>query len=314
MTEDVIWANEARFIKLGKAGAWTETCLADGTLRLDYRHVSESLARTPDFDALRSDFEAKEITSRAATNHARQVLDFFDEDPNVLWITFHKGYLYWCFAQSDVERINAGDEAAIDAEGAWLRQTCSGWSRCSLDGQELLENELSGQLNKTASYQGTICTVKPLDYLLAKINAAPIPEIVEAQQARNQLLASTCTLMAMLTWADFEFLVGAVFEGSGWRQVRQPGGSKHTTDIDLFMPLTGERAFAQVKSRTDQGQFNAYLREFKARPETRLFYAYHTSDEPIACVDPTVTLMGAKALANQVLDAGLFNWLLTKAG
>lgn len=311
---DKIRAKEARYIKLGKAGAWTETCLTDGTLKLDYRHVPEDLARSQNFDGLKADFKAKGIKAQAASNHARQVAGFFDGDPDVLWITFHRGYLYWCFAEAGVRKINAGDEAAIDAGGAWLRQTLSGWSRFSLSGHELLENELSGKLNKTTSYQGTICAAKPLAYLLAKINDDPLPEIIEAQHAREQLLASTCTLMSMLTWTDFEFLVGAVFEGSGWRQVRYPGGSKQTTDIDLVMPLTGERAFAQIKSSTDQVQFNRYLQEFQARPETRLFYAYHTSEKPIVCTDPSVTLLGAEALASQVVDAGLFNWLLTKAG
>lgn len=311
---DFLTATKARFIKLGKAGAWSDLCLKDGTLRLDYRHVPESLARAGDFEGLKSDFEAKGIKAGAASNHTRQVIDFFDEDPTVLWITFYRGYLHWCFAQPEVEWINTENAGAINESGAWCRRSRDGWHRTSIGGSELLENELSGKLTKTASYQGTICTVEPLAYLLSKINDDPLPEIIEAENARTQVINSIQKIMSLLTWADFEFLVVAVFEGSGWRQISPPGGSKQTTDIDLIMPVTGEPAFVQIKSSTDQAQFETYLREFKARHETHLFYAYHTSIGTIECNEPNVTLLGAEALAKQVLDAGLFSWLLSKAG
>ncbi len=274
---DFMTATEARFIKLGKAGAWSKLCIEDGTLRLDYRHVPENLARAGDFEGLKSDFETKGRKPNTASNHARQVIDFFDGDSTVLWITFHQGYLHWCFALPEVEKINTDNDEAIEVSGAWCRRSQDGWHPTSIGGTALLENELSGELTKTASYQGTICTIEPLAYLLSRINDDPLPEIIEAENARTQILASIQTLMSLLTWADFEFLVGAVFEGSGWRQISPPGGSKQTTDIDLIMPITGERAFVQIKSSTDQAQFKTYLKEFKARPETHLFYAYHTS-------------------------------------
>lgn len=122
--------------------------------------------------------------------------------------------------------------------------------------------------------------MEPLEYLIFKLNDEPLPEINAAEQIRDQLLASIETLLSLLTWKDFEFIVGAVFEGSGWRQTNTPGGSKKTTDIELIMPLTCERAFVQIKSRTNQAEFNSYHEAIKTRPESRLFFAYHPSKGP----------------------------------
>ena len=232
---------------------------------------------------------------------------------DTVWITFHNGNLYWCVAGASVRRINAGNEGEIDRGGAWLRRSRFGWSHCSLGGLELLENELSGKLTKSASYQSTICRVEPFDYLLSKFNDEPLPGITAAEKARDHLLTSIETLLALVTWKDLEFIVAAVFEGSGWRQISPPGGAKKTTDIDLMMPLTGERAFVQIKSRTNQAEFDTYHEAIKARPTSRRFFAYHSSKGPITCWDERVILLGPRNLAQRILDAGLFSWLLFQA-
>ena len=80
------------------------------------------------------------------------------------------------------------------------------------------------------------------------------------------------------------------------------------------LPLFGERAFVQIKSRTDQAQLDDYIKRFSRRDEIRMFYVYHSGPEAIACSHPGVILIGPSELSHMVLNAGLFDWLLTKAG
>ena len=117
----------------------------------------------------------------------------------------------------------------------------------------------------------------------------------------------------MLTWQDFELLVELVFAGSGWRRVSATGGTQKTIDLELVMPLTDETAFVQVKSRTDQAQFDDYLERFAARSDDRMFYVYHTAAKEPRNKDNSVTVIGPDRLAELVLEAGLFDWLLEKA-
>ena len=121
--------------------------------------------------------------------------------------------------------------------------------------------------------------------------------------------------MALLTWRDFEILVNLVFSASGWRRIGESGGAQKTVDLELALPSTGERAFVQVKSRTSQAQLDDYVERLRNRPEARMFYVYHTTAGPLEVPNSKrCTLIDSPKLAGMVLDAGLFSWLLQKAG
>ena len=160
----------------------------------------------------------------------------------------------------------------------------------------------------------TICAVEQFDYLIRKINDEDLPQISAAQAAKGRLLASTVDLMKLLTWQDFELLVELVFSQSGWRRVSASGGTQKTIDIELVLPTTGETAFVQVKSQTNQAQFDDYMERFDERSDGRMFYVYHTSKTALICADDGVVLVDPNRLAEMVMDTGLFDWLLKKAG
>ncbi len=307
-----IAARSAKFIKLGEAGAWEELCLKDGTLRLAYYEVPHELALAGEREPIQDIYIKLGQTKGTASGHARQVLDFYHTPAETLWITFHKGFLWWCHARLGVEFI--GHDRQAHPNGSRLRRTEDGWHNTSLGGHPLRQREMNGRLTRTAGYRGTICDVDAIDYLLAKINGEDLPVIGQAKEAKVMTLASIQALMNHLTWQDFELLVELVFAQSGWRRLGETGGTQRTVDIELELPSTGEHAFVQVKSATDQSQLNEYIARMGEIPDARMFYAYHTTSLPLVADDPRVTLVGPERLSELALEAGLFNWLIQKVG
>ena len=310
---DPVRASQAKYIKLGRGGKWERMCLEDGTMRFGYGDVPHELALSGDREGVRKLYTEKGATPTAATSHANQVLAFYHDRPDTLWITISAGYLWWCFAHPEVEYL--GNESDRDKErGARLRRTIDGWRNTSLGGQPLRISDLNGGLTKVAAYRATLCNVEMLDYLLRKINDQELPVIRAAREAKRSLLQSVEGLMKLLPWREFELLVDLVFAESGWRRIGETGGTQKTVDIELALPSTGERAFVQVKSRTNQAQLDGYVGRLAQRDESRMFYVYHSGPDTLETTDPRVVLVGPERLSEMVLGAGLFDWLLEKAG
>lgn len=308
-----IEAKQAKYIKLGGGGAWAPLCLSDGTLRLGYDYVPHETALKEDRDALRQVFLDRGDAPRTASSHAVQVFDFYHADPETIWITLADGFLWWCKAAPGVEYLDAEDH---DGErfGSRIRRSVDGWQNRSVGGQPLRISELNGRLTKTAGFQGTICNVEAFDYLLRKVNDEELPEIQSAKSAQTVLLDCIEPLIKMLTWRDFETLAELIFAESGWRRTGTTGGTQETVDIELMLPSTRERAFVQVKSKTNQAQLNDYVDRLSRRDEDRMFYLYHSGPAALNCNDPRVSIIGPRQLAEMVLTAGLFDWVLDKAG
>lgn len=302
----------AKFIKLGEGGQWEGLCIDDGTLRLAYYEVPHDLALKGDREGIRDVYLELGQLAGKASDHARQVLEFYQEPPETLWITFHKGFLWWCQAKSGVEFL--GHDKAAFPNGSRLRRTVNGWHNTSVGGKPLLLRELNGRLTKTGRFQGTICSVNARDYLLAKINDDELPVIIEAKTAKANSLATITSLIQHLTWQDFELLVDLVFSQSGWRRIGETGGTQKTVDLELELPSTGEHAFVQVKSATNRQQLQDYVGRLEGRPEARMFYVYHTASAHLEVDDPRITIIGPERLSALVLDAGLFSWLIQKVG
>ncbi len=306
-------AKAARYIKLGSRGAWESLCFKEATLRLGYHEVPHDMALCGDKEAIRTIFSHP--GSGTASDHARQVLAFYDPNPELLWITFADGYLWWCFAEPVVEYL--GNDENLHPHGSRLRRVKGKWSNQSICGKPLRILDLNGELTKIAGYQGTICNVKPalLDYLLRKINDEPIPAVAAAQESQATLENAICDLLKLLHWKDFELLVDLIFSQSGWQRVSVVGDGLKTTDIELVLPSTGERAMVQVKSKTNQQQLDEYVEQFTRWGLSRLFYVYHSfSSSELQTSDVRVTLIGPEKLSAMVLRAGLVEWLIKKVG
>lgn len=303
----------AKFIKLGRKGAWEDMCITDGTIRLGYPEISHDIASSLDSNLIADEYTKAGKSKIAATTYANQIMSYYKADKNTIWITFTGGFLYWCRADGPIEWLG-GSAEDIDRRGARKISTLDGWHNKSLGGTLLYENELSGNLTKVKGYRGTICDIPDLHYLVQKIFDEDISQVAIAKSVRKEALLCLIDLMRMLTPQDFELLVDLVFIGSGWRRMNLIGGVTKDTDMELMLPSTGERAFVQVKSHTDQKQFDLYQDALEQRYEQRMFYVYHTTKTPIENTNPNIHLVNEHALAEMVLNAGLFDWLLKKAG
>ena len=311
-----IQPTEARYIKLGERGAFEGLCIREGLLRIDYSEVPD-LSKTPSeqihekIDRHFADaFERGDYPRRGtATDHARQVAEFYSCGEDVLWITFSRGRLWWCFASPTVEYLGNANP-----DGTHQRKATDCWRSTSIGGHPLLIGELDGRLTTTAGYRQTICVIhkQPLAYLTRVINDEPHPNVLKAQERRDCVLQSIVALTHSLHPKDFELLVDLVFSQSGWRRISRIGGNQETVDIVLELPSTGEQAFVQVKSKTNIPQFEDYVSRLKERDEDRMFYVYHTGPE-LSGPD-NVTVINAERLAEMILNAGLLDWLIKKSG
>ncbi|BFI96222.1 MAG: hypothetical protein RSP_17320 [Rhodanobacter sp.] len=296
-------STKAYFIKLGEGGEWEPSCLAEGVLKFGYRETPQELCLSGEWDQVKAFWTVKRKgNAGTASNDTRQIRAFFETNAHDLFITFSKGYLWWC--QPTGTPIVTEEDG-----GVRMRPTVDGWRNTSLAGEPLLISRLSGKLTKTQMYKGTICDVVERDYLLRRINDEQTPELVAAEASEKDLLRHILAMIRLLIPKDFELLVELIFSNSGWQRQTRTGGTQKTIDLDLLLPSTRERAFVQVKSETNTKQFDTYAMQFAATDaHARMFFVWHTGTvnrEP----PRNVTLWGPDIIASKVLDAGLLAWL-----
>lgn len=310
--QDFSGIQQVIYIKLGEGGSWERQCLQDGTIRVGFYEVPSDLAQSRDVAAIRQIYINDGVDSGTATRYVGELIKFYNADETTLWITFSGGMLYWAISKEPP--VYLGADKATYPLGSTLRQTMSGWHNTSLAGYPLHTRHLSGRLTKVVGYRGTICTLgeKERDYLLRRLQDQKPEEVIQAEIARTQLLQSCENLIKLLPWPDFELLVDLIFTQSGWRRVGSLGGTQKTADIELAQPMTGEQAIVQVKSSTTARELAEYEAAFAGMTADRYFYVWHTSKDPLVATLKNLTVIGPDRLAEHVLNAGLYDWLIQK--
>lgn len=311
---------DVRYIKLGPGGAWFEHALAANLIELGHAAISPQLARSGDHGAIHAAFVAAGHT-QSATNFTREVLDFATLPPTALWITLERGLLWWAFALPEVIDLAGGRDLparphllAGAAHGVRARRLAGPWRSTDLAGKPLRIESLSGKLTRVAGYRRSICQVAAAAYVVQRINALPSPLLQRAGAARAAMLASIGDLLAELDPYDFEVLVDLVFAQGGWRRVSALGGAQSDTDLVAIQPLTGERAFVQIKSQATKQDFEASMQKYRESSGlSRMYFACHSPIGVWGSSSNDVTLWTREALAQRVLDAGLFDWLCDHA-
>jgi hypothetical protein len=240
------------------------------------------------------------------------VSDFYQADANTLWITFSKGDLWWCQASGPVEFL--GNDKAKNPDGSRIRRTVAGWSNRSLLDHPLHMNDLSGRLTRSAAYRGVICNISgsALEYLKRKICGQDLPAVIEARDARQKLLEKVKSLISLLTWQDFELFVDILFTRSGWLRVSEAGKTMKDIDLELVLPVTGERAVVQIKSKTNQSELDEYNQALQSFSCDRAFFVYHTPQELLSSPENGINVMNIDLLAEAALRTGLVDWLIEK--
>ena len=129
-------------------------------------------------------------------------------------------------------------------------------------------DNLSGALTKVQGFRGTICKVEAAAYLIRKLNGETQPEVAKAEQALSELECALVPLICRLGWKDFELLTDLVFTQAGWQRIGSLGKTEKSIDLDLMSPVTGKRAFVQVKSQANLKTFRQYKKSFEGMDES----------------------------------------------
>ena len=231
-----------RYIKLGEKGSWTALCVERGELRLGFRDVPHELCAAGDWEAVRQVFLAEGRTPSAASRFVGELKDFYERDGDCLWVTFHDDRLWWAFADGSVSAVE-GEETY---RGARMRKVRDGWRSTDITGADLRQRTLGSRLTRVASFQGTICSVPDVTYLLRRINAEESELLIEAAAARAAMTGIAGRMIAGLDQDDFETLPDLIFARGGWSRVSRLGGNMKTVDLVLKQATTGEQAAVQV--------------------------------------------------------------------
>jgi hypothetical protein len=312
-----VTAPRALYIKLGEGNRWAQLAFDSDTLRFGFHDVPHEQAlaavEAKDFvPAVKVFYEERGVSPGTATRYSNEVREFYTAGADVLWITFAKRRMWWCFADAEVIP-NMGEDA--EATGARYRKAIHGWSDKDIKGETLWTNALRGSLTTVAGFRGTICRVKEFDYLLRRLNGEETDATKATRNARLALIHTLVPLIRGLHWRDFELLVELVMTQGGWRRVSATGGVQDTVDLQLELPLTGERALVQVKSTLNQGTADEVAAELaEAAGGARAFLVYHTAPDQLSVNQEDVTLIGPEALAERAVDVGLTTWIMGKVG
>lgn len=310
-------ATRALYIKLGEKNRWAKPAFESNTLRIGFSEFSHersiAAVKTKDFTPVKNFYEnEKGYTPGTATRFSNEVREFYTAGTDVLWITFAEGKLWWCF--SDIE-VTPNATVDFQAAGSRYRKTIGPWSNKDINGGILAINALRGSLTTTAGFRGTICRVKEFGYLLRRLNGEVTPETEAVRTARLKLIEVLTPLICALHWKDFELLVELVMTQGGWRRVSATGGTQHNIDIELELPLTGERAKVQVKSKLDQGTADEISTGLIEESDgERVFIVYHTGFVQSSVDQDNVTVIGPAKLAEHCVDLGLTTWVMDKVG
>jgi hypothetical protein len=301
-------AKKALYIKLGVGGEWEKDCLTKGTLRFGYREVPHDVCAAGNWAEVEHIALSKD--KGAATRHVNQIKKFYEEDDKTLWITFHLDRLWWCFADPTVEAL---------PDNTKQRSVIGAWHDSDIHGSPLLKGTLSGKLLSVHGFQGTICSVSDIEYLLHKINGTVQPHVAFAQKAFEDLQHSLVPIIKRLHPKDLETLTDLIFRQSGWQRVGVAGGTEKDIDLDLISPVTEERIAVQIKSKADANVWRAYRDKYvDMRGFSKFYFVTHSPDaeliaEARATDDDSFLFWGVEDLAIQSARGGLTGWLIDKA-
>lgn len=308
-TDRIVHAKAALFIKLGENGFWEKECINSGTLWLGYHNVPHDLCLQGNWQEARTAFDPK-ADAGAVTRHINQVQQFYEAPADTLWVTFFSDRLWWCFSTPSVE---------LSADHSKVRRTIEPWCDKDISGAPLLKSRLSGKLLAVQGFQGTICSIRELEYLLHKINGTSEPHVLKAQTAVDDLTASIVPLIRNLHPKDLETLTDLIFRQAGWQRSGVSGGTEKDIDLDLQSPITQERIAVQVKSKASAATFRSYRDKYADMLGfSRFYFVTHSPDpslQKIAAdvIDPSFVLWTADHLALQAVRNGLVGWIIDKA-
>lgn len=334
--KDSINPKEVRYIKLGRGGNLEEHCISNGYCYIGFGtgdpacfELVVNAAQTKkdaDWDKVwkyiyRQDKTGSEQAKKfRASTACNQLRSFYESDEHTLWITFSSGKLYYAF-------LDVSSPAVISPKdsGSFRPVQAGGWSCHAINGEELHEDNLSGQLVQTKSFKGTSCRIKEnvSDYLIRRITGQLTDLQVGLEEARSKIVNLLGEAIKNLGPQDFEVLVDLIFS-TGWKRLTGVGEQMATKDMVYedglnSSPNVSSRICVQVKTGTNLSEFHEYIGRFKSQAYDRFFYVFHTSKESPSDfvapenIDMDLTIWSRNDVTYQVIRCGLIDWVLNKS-
>ena len=317
MIDQKISATAIRYIKLGPKGRYEQAALKDGRLYLGYHEVPDEIGISGNWDAVAQIYLDQNLKPSVASNHARQVKDFYEEPESCLWITFIDGCMWWTFAQQGVTMCleeNWSNLAGEQGPPSRYRSCIDQWRNTNVEGDQLLIRQLPGYVTKILSgFQGTICQIAHADAVQRIINAEIDPRVEAAMASRKTLVTDLEKVIDRLYWKDFETLIDLIFQRSGWPRVSPLGGNQKMIEFELENPITNERSFAQVKAQANQRTLDEYIERFERDAGYKqMFFVCHTVKGTLQSDHPDVFIWRGLKVAEMAVKTGLTDWILEK--
>jgi hypothetical protein len=93
------------------------------------------------------------------------------------------------------------------------------------------------------------------------------------------------------------------------------GKTEKSIDLALMSPVTGNRAFVQVKSSATLKTLKDYVKQYKSMDQYQeMFFVVHTWVPALYgyAKKHGVRLLGVKEIAQLTVDSGITEWLIQK--
>lgn len=304
---DIKKTNNCFFIRLGEKGKWVDECITNGnSIKLGFINPLHKECLKGEWEKVRNHWIAAGKPNGKATEFTNQIKIFYESDEDTMWITFFDGKLYWCYTDKKVIELKDGRRS---------RKVKGQWEYRDINGQDLTLDKLSGKLTQVQRFEGTICKVKEKEYLIKKINCIKTNEVVKAENTLFTLKKDLEPIIQKLTPKDFEILIDLIFSYAGWQRLGKVGGSQKSIDLDLMSPVNGNRAFVQIKSKSDIVTFKNSVKEYKnMKHYHEMYFVVHTMKKPfINKEEKDIKLWDVKKISELVVNSGLVNWVINKA-
>lgn len=321
---------KVRYIKQGKGGKLFETCRKEKLLYIGFGTEKSGLrglcnqARNPK-QASEAEKKIKDHwldcqkkTSAVATRNTNTMLYVAKDEGNTLWITIENRKIYYGLTKGE-ELKQYAPWVDNDFNSGSAKDMKYGWCDRNILGETLDVNKISGALTKTQSTQGTMAEIQPdiACYFLKLLLSEKIKSKSHAEKARCYLGVTLAKIIQTLQPSEFEVLVDLIFANSGWKRDGELGGNIKFVDVTLKLPSTDETAGVQVKSETNDKEFQEYLdKDYRNQNFDKFFYVYHTgtvSEKIIPEEEKNVHVWDVDKVASRAIDAGLSQWIIDRA-
>lgn len=305
----------AFYIKLGKGADWADDCFNKGIIRVRWDYVPNiDDLNNRNWDDVRpfvKEYFDKNGKQNGATQDFNALKLFCEATEKDIFITFHKGKLYWCTPANSLIENDVKYK---------FRRTKNSWSCNTADESSMIihSNDISGEVSKMQAFQGTLCqfNTKQIEILKRIINHIPNPVVKDILEKREEICAQIEILIKDMYPKDCEILADLIFQRNGWQRVSELGGNMEFADMVYLDPITNERYAVQVKSGANLLILKNYMEALENRVYRKLFFVVFNPEINLKNIpdkhEKTEILLGNK-LAKMIFDLGLLKWVLAKS-